>query len=198
MNYVPKIDRRSFVVSAAAMGGGLALGLDLPFGPQVIRAQDGSRYSAAARPDLKKSSATPPPNVEPVIEYSHCTTTPPRGRDADRARPKPTTACVYRWRYAMRRVLITVVMMIGLAVPTAASAGCSGVQDMCIPESSSKMALYDGALGRLGQSLSTVHQAAVSCESRCRRIQRQPARSVCFCECAGGIPHVFRGRVLCE
>src|ERR1700730_5688929 len=43
MNTVPNIDRRSFVVSAVALGGGLALGLDLPFGgPQVIRAQDGS------------------------------------------------------------------------------------------------------------------------------------------------------------
>ena len=43
MNYVPKINRRTFVVSAAAAGGGLALGLDIPFGgPQVIRAQDGT------------------------------------------------------------------------------------------------------------------------------------------------------------
>ena len=32
MNYIPKMNRRSFVVSAAAAGGGLALGFDLPFG----------------------------------------------------------------------------------------------------------------------------------------------------------------------
>jgi isoquinoline 1-oxidoreductase beta subunit len=42
MNYVPQIDRRAFVVSAAAFGGGLALGMDIPFGPTVVRAADGS------------------------------------------------------------------------------------------------------------------------------------------------------------
>jgi isoquinoline 1-oxidoreductase beta subunit len=43
MNYTPQINRRSFVVSAAALGGGLALGLDLPGGgPQIVRAADGS------------------------------------------------------------------------------------------------------------------------------------------------------------
>jgi isoquinoline 1-oxidoreductase beta subunit len=42
MNYVPKINRRAFVVSAAAFGGGLALGMDIPFGPTVVRAADGS------------------------------------------------------------------------------------------------------------------------------------------------------------
>jgi isoquinoline 1-oxidoreductase subunit beta len=43
MNYVPKMNRRAFVASAAAAGGGLALGLDIPIGgPQPILAQDGS------------------------------------------------------------------------------------------------------------------------------------------------------------
>jgi isoquinoline 1-oxidoreductase beta subunit len=42
MNYVPKIDRRSFVVGAATLGGGLALGLRIPFGPDLVRAADGS------------------------------------------------------------------------------------------------------------------------------------------------------------
>ncbi|MFL6797247.1 MAG: molybdopterin cofactor-binding domain-containing protein [Xanthobacteraceae bacterium] len=42
MNFAPKMNRRGFIVTAAAAGGGLALGLDLPFGPQAIRAQDGS------------------------------------------------------------------------------------------------------------------------------------------------------------
>jgi isoquinoline 1-oxidoreductase subunit beta len=43
MNYVPAMNRRSFVVGAATVGGGLALGLDIPLGgPQVVRAADGS------------------------------------------------------------------------------------------------------------------------------------------------------------
>ena len=32
MNYMRKMSRRSFVVTAAAAGGGLALGLDIPLG----------------------------------------------------------------------------------------------------------------------------------------------------------------------
>jgi len=43
MNYAPKMNRRAFLVTAAAAGGGLALGLDLPLGGgQIARAQDGS------------------------------------------------------------------------------------------------------------------------------------------------------------
>jgi isoquinoline 1-oxidoreductase subunit beta len=42
MNVMPKINRRSFVAGAATLGGGFALGFQVPFGPQVVRAQDGS------------------------------------------------------------------------------------------------------------------------------------------------------------
>ena len=42
MTHMPKFTRRSFLVSTAAVGGGLALGLRLPFGPEVVRAADGS------------------------------------------------------------------------------------------------------------------------------------------------------------
>src|SRR5215510_7402575 len=37
-----KISRRSFVIGTAAVGGGLALGLYIPLGGRVVRAQDGS------------------------------------------------------------------------------------------------------------------------------------------------------------
>src|SRR5499425_760229 len=37
-----KINRRSFVVGSTAVGAGLALGLKIPFGTSVVRAQDGS------------------------------------------------------------------------------------------------------------------------------------------------------------
>ena len=42
MTYMPKFTRRSFIIGTATVGGGLALGLRLPFGPEVVRAQDGS------------------------------------------------------------------------------------------------------------------------------------------------------------
>src|SRR5499427_8408217 len=54
MNYMPKMNRRSFVVGSAAAGGGLALGFSLPFGPTVVRAADGSPEVTAwvvIRPD---------------------------------------------------------------------------------------------------------------------------------------------------
>jgi isoquinoline 1-oxidoreductase beta subunit len=43
MNHMPMLSRRAFVIGTAAAGGGLALGLDIPFGgPSVVRAADGS------------------------------------------------------------------------------------------------------------------------------------------------------------
>jgi isoquinoline 1-oxidoreductase beta subunit len=49
-----KISRRAFVIGTATVGGGLALGLDIPFGGSVVRAQDGSPELTAwvvIRPD---------------------------------------------------------------------------------------------------------------------------------------------------
>ncbi|MCX7161282.1 MAG: molybdopterin-dependent oxidoreductase, partial [Proteobacteria bacterium] len=51
----PKVSRRSFLVGTAAVSGGLALGLRLPYGgPAVVRAADGSPEIGAwvvIRPD---------------------------------------------------------------------------------------------------------------------------------------------------
>ncbi|RPH78843.1 MAG: xanthine dehydrogenase family protein molybdopterin-binding subunit, partial [Candidatus Rokuibacteriota bacterium] len=50
----PKLSRRSFVIGTAAIGGGLALGLNVPLGTSVVRAQDGSPEITAwvvIRPD---------------------------------------------------------------------------------------------------------------------------------------------------
>jgi isoquinoline 1-oxidoreductase beta subunit len=50
----PKISRRSFVIGTAAAGGGLALGLNIPFGGNVVRAQSGAPEVTAwvvIRPD---------------------------------------------------------------------------------------------------------------------------------------------------
>ena len=41
MNYAPQMNRRSFVIGTAAVGGGIALGLELPFSPRGARAAVG-------------------------------------------------------------------------------------------------------------------------------------------------------------
>jgi isoquinoline 1-oxidoreductase subunit beta len=55
MNEMLKTNRRTFVLGAAVVGSGLALGLDLPFdGPRVVRAADGAPEITAwvvVRPD---------------------------------------------------------------------------------------------------------------------------------------------------
>ena len=52
---MPRLNRRAFVIGGAALGSGLALGLDIPFGgPTVVRAADGSPELGAwvvIRPD---------------------------------------------------------------------------------------------------------------------------------------------------
>src|ERR1700754_742776 len=42
MNKHVKLNRRTFVLGTAAAGAGLALGMDIPLGPTVVRAADGS------------------------------------------------------------------------------------------------------------------------------------------------------------
>ena len=54
MTLMPKLNRRTFLVTSAAIGGGLAIGLRLPFGPEVVRAANGApeiTVWVAIRPD---------------------------------------------------------------------------------------------------------------------------------------------------
>ena len=54
MTDTPNLSRRSFIIGSAAVGSGLALGLNIPFGPAVVRAADGSPEVTAwvvIRPD---------------------------------------------------------------------------------------------------------------------------------------------------
>jgi isoquinoline 1-oxidoreductase beta subunit len=47
MRGTPQIDRRSFLVSVATVGGALALGFEIPFGAQIARAEEGAREITA-------------------------------------------------------------------------------------------------------------------------------------------------------
>src|SRR5262249_30085957 len=46
MTYMPRMNRRAFVIGATAAGGGLALGFALPHGPQAARAADAPEVNA--------------------------------------------------------------------------------------------------------------------------------------------------------
>ena len=48
MNFVPKINRRSFVIGTAAVGGGLALGLDFAARPARWSAPPTARRKSAS------------------------------------------------------------------------------------------------------------------------------------------------------
>ncbi len=84
MNHMPTFNRRSFVIGTAAVGAGLALGLDIPFGgPTVVRAADGSPEVNAwvvIRPDdtvviriaRRASPASAPGAISPPAAAAAC------------------------------------------------------------------------------------------------------------------------------
>ncbi len=51
MNYVPKIDRRSFVIGTAAAGAGFTLGMSLPFGAAQAQGTPELNAWVVVRPD---------------------------------------------------------------------------------------------------------------------------------------------------
>src|SRR4029450_8103943 len=57
---IPKMNRRSFVIGSTAVGAGLALGLKIPFGASVVRAQDGS-------PHVTDCVCIRPPEITPWV-----------------------------------------------------------------------------------------------------------------------------------
>ena len=54
MNHIPQISRRSFVVGASAIGGGLALGLHIPFGAETVRPSRHARNQRLGRNQTRR------------------------------------------------------------------------------------------------------------------------------------------------
>ena len=73
MNYVARMNRRSFVAGTAALGGGFALGFELPFGPGSASAQVGGPEVNAwvvVRPDASQESDNVGAKIEGITPGS--------------------------------------------------------------------------------------------------------------------------------
>ena len=69
MNYAPKMNRRSFIASVAAVGGGFALGFEIPYGPSVVRAQDGPVLVREPPPRLLRLAADQAPELGRALAH---------------------------------------------------------------------------------------------------------------------------------
>jgi len=100
MNNLPQINRRSFVIGTAAVGGGLALGLELPFG----RAR-----AATGRPEVNAWVVVRPDETVfdlfcGVGPFALTIARQGRARPTDRVRSKPDDDRAYDRPAAILRI----------------------------------------------------------------------------------------------